>query len=331
MSPHNRESLKDLGERAFLKRIAHLIDDSILSFNEDASAIQLPSGKILVINVDMLVKETDVLPGTKYTQIGEKAVTMSVSDIVAKGVKPLGCLASVGLPSSMKLDHAQEIMEGIKSGCQSYDSIFLGGDLNQCNSVIVDIVSFGIGEKSEIVPRKGAEEGDLLFTTGSFGWTSLGFKILLDNLRTPAKLRKKAFSAVYEPKAKIEYLELFKLQSVKICMDSSDGLSPTLHELADINKLGINITTVPIELDLVLFAEKRALNPLDLAFSGGEEFELVFAISPQDKDYLIKSAEKLGLQLYQIGFFSSEIKGVQVSDPRFSCYPFDNKGYEHFH
>ena len=142
MKKQTTRKMKQIGEKLFLSKIANLVDTPILDYNEDASTFALESGKILVINADMLVFQTDVLPGMSDKQIGQKAVTMSVSDIVAKGTKPLGCLASIGFPSNLEISRAMDVIQGIRDQCNEYDILYLGGDLNETDDIIVDIVSF---------------------------------------------------------------------------------------------------------------------------------------------------------------------------------------------
>ena len=322
--------LKDIGEKGFLSRIFQYVDTPLIEFNDDASAIELPSGDILVINVDMLVQGTDVLPGMSSYQIGQKAVTMAVSDIVAKGVNPVGCLASVGFSPTLNVNDAEEIIRGIKHQCTSYDCLFLGGDLNESKETIVDVVSFGTCSKTTLIPRKGASSGDLVYSTGTFGLTSLGFEVLLRGKEIDPTLRVKVLEAVYEPSAKNEFLTILQNVPIRVCMDTSDGLLVTLTDLSSINDLGINVTSLPINPEVKEYAEKNELNPLDLTFKGGEEFELIFAIPPEAKQELESKVKELRLDVYQLGIFDANIKGIKVTDPSFSAFKLPKNGYEHF-
>ncbi|MBA7528483.1 Thiamine-monophosphate kinase [subsurface metagenome] len=81
---------------------------------------------------------------------------------------------------------------------------------------------------------------------------------------------------------------------------------------------------------MAAFAEKRGLNPLELAFQGGEEFELLFVVSLKHKIYVEKKAKDLGLDIYYLGSFTEEQKGVVILDPLFSDYVLPEKGFEHF-
>ena len=330
MKEHTNRTLNQIGEKLFLSKLANLVDTPILDYNEDASTFALESGKILVINADMLVFQTDVLPGMSDKQIGQKAVTMSVSDIVAKGTKPLGCLASIGFPSNLEISRAMDVIQGIRDQCTEYDILYLGGDLNETADIIVDIVSFGVCEREKLLPRKGANNGDLLFSTGFFGLTSLGYNLLLNNQKVPVDLHEIVLSSIFEPKAKIEYLDLFSKISINTCMDSSDGLFITLKELSDINKMGIDVTKVPIHSQVESYANTKKLNPLDLTFNGGEEFELIFSIIPEMEEELLKQAKERKLFVRKIGCFNKNHKKIIISEQKFSMYNLSNKGFEHF-
>lgn len=330
MKEQTTRKMKQIGEKLFLSKIANLVDTPILDYNEDASTFALESGKILVINADMLVFQTDVLPGMSDKQIGQKAVTMSVSDIVAKGTKPLGCLASIGFPSNLEISRAMDVIQGIRDQCNEYDILYLGGDLNETDDIIVDVVSFGVCEREKLLPRKGASNGDLLFSTGFFGLTSLGYNLLLNNQKVPVDLQEIVLSSIFEPKAKIEYLGLFSKISINTCMDSSDGLFITLKELSDINKMGIDVTKVPIHSLVESYANTKKLNPLDLTFNGGEEFELIFSIIPEMEEELLKQAKEKKLFVRKIGYFNKNHKKIIISEQKFSMHNMSNEGFEHF-
>ncbi|MHA1199200.1 MAG: thiamine-phosphate kinase [Candidatus Heimdallarchaeaceae archaeon] len=331
-----KETMSDIGERKFLLDIANLVENPVLSFNDDASAIQLEDNTILVINADMLVKKTDVLPGMTSTQIGKKAVTMSVSDIVAKGVKPIGFLASVAFPEDLEVESAKEIIKGIRDQCDEYDVKYLGGDLNQGEDLIIDAISFGTCTKESLIPRIGAKAGDILYTTGYFGLTTLGFMFILGNSPLSDELKPKVFESVYDPKAKTNYLSLLQKVKVNICMDSSDGLIVTLRDLSKLNNMGIEVTEVPIHPEISTFIReynnksKYKFNPLVLAFGGGEEFELVFSVSPEYESLLIQEAKRLNLSLIKIGRFSDEFVDIKVTQDEYKDFEFPNEGFEHF-
>ncbi len=330
MKKSSKQKMRDIGEREFLSQISQFVDEAELDFNDDASAIKLPSGELLVINVDMLVSKTDVLPKMTFRQIGKKAVTMAVSDIIAKGVQPLVCLASIGFPAETEVVKAKDVITGIREQCDYYNVLYLGGDLNESSDIVVDVVSLGVSKDKKIIPRKGARNGDLLFSTGLFGYTSLGFRILLENLIVPSELKKKALLSVYEPIARIDLLHLLQNFPIIICMDSSDGLLVTLSDLSKLNQMGIDVTYVPLSESIRDFSKTKGINPLELAFTGGEEFEMIFAIALDKEDEFLEITKNLGFSIYCIGSFNNSHKEIKIKDELFEKYELPKDGFEHF-
>ena len=325
--------LNQIGEKLFLSMISHFVDTPVLDFNDDASAIPINDTDVLVINADMLVKQTDVLPGMSPLQIGRKVVSMSISDIVAKGVLPMGFLASIAFPATTEFNFAYDVIHGIKLQCNDYNIPFLGGDLNEGNDVIVDGISFGIVNRDMLLSRKGLEHGDLLYVTGLFGYTSLAFKMLLDGLHVPEPLKSSILLKVYEPKAQFHFLPLLRSGFVKTCIDSSDGLFSTLKDLAKANGLGISLSNIPISEDVLHYSEKFDLNPVDLALFGGEEYELVLGVKKSLQHQFESASLQFGLKVHLIGSLTKFDDSISISDSRFSNYNFPDDrihGYDHF-
>ena len=113
-------------------------------------------------------------------------------------------------------------------------------------------------------------------------------------------------------------------------MDSSDGLYFTLNDLSSINRLGIEIEMVPIHPKVANYAHIKGLNPLELVFGGGEEFELVFAIAPENEKLLIQESKEQNLHLIRIGSFSEKFEGIKIIEPQYEGYKLIQGGFEHF-
>lgn len=333
MSDKKPSKLSDLGERDFLSLISSLVDTPVLPFNDDASAILIDSDNVLVINADMLVSSTDVLPNMSAFQIGKKAVSMSVSDIISKGISPSGFLASIAFPKDLPSSFAVDILRGVKFQCDFYHILFLGGDLNESSETIIDSISFGFGERSSLLPRHGLQSGDLLYVTGYFGYTSLAFRMLLSAFPVPDSLKSFILPKVYEPVAQYHFLPLLQSGFVTSCIDSSDGLYLTLLDLANANNLSVNITNVPIAPEILSFASKSGLNAVDLALFGGEEYELVMGIKQENQRSFELASSKLGLKTYLIGYLTESDEKISISDPRFANFNLENgldKSFIHF-
>ena len=131
------------------------------------------------------------------------------------------------------------------------------------------------------------------------------------------------------PKAKLkEGLFLRSSKAVTSSIDSSDGLAWSLHELSKINKIGFLITKPPIASETIQFAEINRLNPIDLAFYGGEEYELVVTIKPKLLKKTINEIEKIGGSLIPIGKVTKNPQIlININGKKKKIKP---QGWEHF-
>lgn len=317
--------LSGLGERKLVERLLTFVDDE-RSSGEDAAVIQL-GGMTLVFSSDMLVARTDVPPGMTWRQVGWKVVAMNLSDLAAKGAEPIGGLYAFGLPRWFKVNDALEIASGIKEASNFYGARYLGGDVNESDEVVVSGAVLGVAEK--FIPRNGAKPGEVVAVTGPFGLTAAGLKILLEGLEAGDE-GKRCLKAVYQPEPKVkEGVTLAKGGYASSCIDSSDGLAVSLHELARASKVGFSIDNVPVPPEVLLFAQRNGLDPYELAFYGGEEYELVVTIPEAKWDEAVKAIEKVGGSLHRIGRVTSKNE-IVFKHPEKGWIKVDWRGYEHF-
>jgi thiamine-monophosphate kinase len=282
-------TVRDIGERELIQRMLRHITGmpgTPIPLWDDASAIGLGDGRALVINTDMLVWSTDVPAGMTAFQAARKAVVMNVSDLGAKGVSPAAFMADIGLPSDTAVETAEEMARGFEAGSRLYGAYMLGGDTNESCEIVVSGIAFGVVVQRRIMRRAGGTRpGDLLATTGDFGLTSAGFKHLLEGYELPDEIRGTVLDSVYMPLARVwEGVALGMTGAVTGCMDSSDGLGVSLHDLRRSTGLGYTVREVPVHPAAARFANQHGLNPDELALYGGEEYELVFTFRPESLD-----------------------------------------------
>ncbi|MEM2142596.1 MAG: AIR synthase related protein, partial [Candidatus Thorarchaeota archaeon] len=188
-------TVRDTGERTLvrmLESLVRLMPGSRLSFDEDASDVPLECGQSVVANVDTFVQSKDRLPHMTDAQMGRKTAVMVLSDIVAKGARPMATMLSLCVPDDYPVNGALEAVRGFSDYCLKNGVHFLGGDLGSSSELILTGVAIGTAYPDLIVTRKGSSVGDLVAVTGLFGLTSVGFHILLRNIPAPAELRNSA-------------------------------------------------------------------------------------------------------------------------------------------
>jgi len=265
--------------------------------NEDVETVGF-DGKVLVSKTDTLVESTDIPPKMSLGEAARKSIVSVVSDFAAKGVKPKFGIISLNIPRKITKSQIEQIAKGIKKGSREYGFPVLGGDTNEGKEIVITICIFGITDN--IVKRKGASSGDLIFSTGPFGYSASGIEILVNRRKASKRFKQKALKATLQPTARMGFCIAAK-RYLTSSMDSSDGLSTTLNEMSNQSKLKFVIQNSPAGKDVVEFAQENKIHWKKLVFDGGEEYEVVFTSPPKFKKNLAKIAKKEKITLYEIG------------------------------
>jgi len=322
----------EIGERTLIELMLRWITPMPgmpLPFWDDAMAIDLGDGRAVVLNTDMLVWETDVPPGMTPYQAARKAVVMNFSDLGAKGVQPQGFMASLGIPRDLEVESIEEMARGFEAGAREYGGYVIGGDTNEASDIIISGTALGVARKDKLIKREGAKPGDILATTGPFGLTASAFKILLEGKEPPEGLRETLTQSVYHPEARIrEGVALAESGAATSSIDSSDGLSVSLHDLSRSSGVGFRVEALPIPPEVATYAEHHEMDPNDLALHGGEEYELVFTLAEGRLEDAREALAAVGCELLELGVATRETGIVAVKNGVES--PIEKKGWEHF-
>jgi thiamine-monophosphate kinase len=322
-----------LGEHRIIQIIQNHITampNIAVDFGDDISAMNLANDKVAVLKTDMLVAKTDVPQTMSLYQAARKAIVMNVSDFASKGVQPQAALVALGLPEGLTENDITQIAKGLDDGARQYGAYVVGGDTNQANDLIISVMLYGTQEKSKLLLRTGATASDILAVTGSFGKPAAGICALLTGLKAPGEVvGERLLESVFLPKARLsEGLALAKSGAVGASMDSSDGLAWSLHELGRQSNVGFTVTEAPIAEEAASFARTNGLDPFDLMFYGGEEYELVITVKAEKWSIAEAAVKAVGGQLFPIG------KATKNMDICFESggerRVIETRGWEHF-
>ena len=292
--------------------------------SEDVEVFNMGKNKI-ISKTDTLVQSTDIPPKMKLDDAARKSIVACVSDFAAKGIKPQYGIISVNLPRSLSRLKISQIANGFRKACDEYGIVILGGDTNAGKEIVFNVCLFGHSE--EIIRRRGARNGDLIFVTGPFGYTSTGLSMLLGKKKGKQRFVKKAITSVTKPKPKLEF-GLKNKRYFSSSMDSSDGLSTTLNEMSKQSKKKFLINNIPANKDLQDHVESQRLDLNNITFNGGEEYEFVFTISPKNRQIVKKNARLLQTPIIEIGYVTSG-KGVYIKEDN-KYVPLKDLGWKHF-
>jgi len=301
--------LKDIGEMGLIRRIAKgiCLDNTVVKgIGDDAAVIKWKRGMYLLFASDMTLENVHFTrrSATPF-EIGWKALGRNISDIAAMGGVPRYAVVSAALDPHMRVSYAQEIFRGIKTLADMFKVNIVGGDTSASERIAIDIAIIGEVEKSRLVPRDGAKEGDLILVTGSIGGSRKG-----KHLRFIPRVR--------EARALVEG---FKVNAM---IDISDGLILDLGRVLDSSGVGARIykSAVPVSREAKVF-EKAIIE--------GEDFELLFTMSVAEaRRFFKKGLAKMETAVTLIGEVTVRKKGFVIVDEEGRETRADAKGYLHF-
>ena len=254
--------------------------------------------ELCAANIDTLVESTDIPAKSDFVDIARKSVVSSVSDFAAKGIIPKFCIISVTIPKTLSKNQITKMATGFRKACDEFDLELLGGDTNEGKEIVIHVVLFG--KAGKIVPRNGARHGDVIITTGPFGYTSSALQILLKKRKSTKKFSKLAKTKFFHPIPRLKFGIVCK-NLLSSSIDSSDGLSSCLQELSTSSKKQFMVTKFPVKDDVRDFVTMNKLDLKDIIMNGGEEFELVCTVPAKNLEKVKRNAKKLKVDLYEIG------------------------------
>jgi thiamine-monophosphate kinase len=286
--------LEDLGEDRLLARILPRLQCGklvVASAGDDCAIVRPPSGgRLVVLKTDCVVESIHFQPEANPVDVGWKAMMRPLSDFAATSGVPRFALVTLIVSKKTSSNWVEKVYRGLHRAAARFDVSIVGGELSGTRrAATISVSVVGEVEKDRWMSRRGGQAGDDLFVTGRLGGASKG-----KHLRFVPRIAESRW--------------LTKNFSVHAMMDLSDGLGADLPRLAAASNLGFRI-------DKNRLPRARGVT-IAHSISDGEDYELLFAISPRNRDRLQKGWRKKfpRLPLTRIGFLhpQSAIRNPQL-------------------
>ncbi|HEU4796715.1 MAG TPA: thiamine-phosphate kinase [Pyrinomonadaceae bacterium] len=308
---------------------------------DDCALFRSTPNNETVVTTDLLIEDIDFRRTTAPALLlGHKALAVSLSDIAAMGARPKWFLISIGVPEDIwQTEFVEQFYDGLASLAHQYDVQLIGGDTSRApEKLVIDSIVLGECRADYAVKRSGARPGDQIFVTGSLGGAAAGLRLI----ERGAHLAEQNFAD--EDSQKIDHVLLRQLRpeprvgwgivlgDERLAMsmiDISDGLSSDLNHLCDASGVGalLESSQLPIDSRVVELCGRRALDPLQLALHGGEDFELLFTVKPGDVARLPRRVDGVGIT--RIGEVTNKADGVKISEGS-RVWELNPGGWKHF-
>jgi len=272
---------------------------------DDAAVLEIAGGS-LVLTHDMLVEGVHYLPGDPASDVAWKLLAVNLSDLAAKGARPVGILLGYSLGED---EWDEAFVAGLGTALTAFGLPLLGGDTVRGNGPRT-LALTALGEASSRVPaRSGGRAGDHLWVSGTIGDAGAGLR----GLKGEAARDPFLTDRYRNPRPRLEAGE--KLAPlVEAMMDVSDGLLIDASRLAEASGVAVEVDLASIPLSEALLAVSGSGRDARLAAAAaGDDYELLFAASPERTAEILDLQNSLGLPLSRIGTLAAG-SGLSLTD-----------------
>ena len=324
--------VSELGEFGLIDLLAEIVStippqQLIAGIGDDAAAWQGDSS-IQLATVDSLIQDFHFsLSYTSWKELGWKALAVNLSDIAAMGGIPRYALISLGLPGDTEVEDVADMYRGMLELAQQFRVGIVGGDTCHAPLVVVDVTVLGSAAGKGVLTRSAAQPGDKIAVTGYLGGAAGGLEMLRENLKFAPEDAASLKNAFLCPTPRITEGQLLVGQGIRAAIDISDGLVADLKHVCQASGVGaqVKLGLLPVHPAVTANFGDRAL---ELALSGGEDYELLFTTS---SDAIGKVEEAASCPVTVIGeIVSANVGEVTLLDINGKSFSPPGEGWEHF-
>ena len=320
--------LRDLGEFGLIEQLARRLKTRAgvkLGIGDDGAL--LDALRAPIVTCDALVEgvhfRRDWMSGG---QIGRKAMSVNVSDLAACGARPVAAFIALAVAPDVETEWIFALYEGLESACEEWNFTLAGGDTVSSATTMISLTL--IGElwpqaQNQAVTRDGAQVGDILAVSGTLGDSGAGLEIL----RNPEKAallesndREFLLQRHINPTPRLELMRALlgaHRAAIHAALDLSDGLSGDARHIANRSgkRLKIDAEKLPLSPQLMHSAPILELDAPTIALNGGEDYELLLAIAPQNWPQIQAIGQSLGVPLTEVGSVENG-EGVEIENAK---------------
>ncbi len=329
--------MRRLGEIALIAEYLAPLAVSPGSFGlkDDAALLTgIPSAG-LVITADAVVAGVHFFEDDDPGDVAYKALAVNLSDLAAKGAKPVAYTLTLALAESPSEDWARRLTSGLARGHANFGIHLLGGDTVSARGAWwISITAFGEASTRGIVPRGGAQAGDLLYVSGTLGDAALGLKLRLkkDGLDTILAEAEQRFllSRYLHPEPRLALSPALNAYA-SAAMDISDGLALDLSRMCAVS--GASATVLAAQIPLSAAAQAvvaRAPGELNTVLTGGDDYEILAALPPRHAVAFEKMAAEANVPVSQIGAIAGASEPTRFLGADGKELTLTARGFEHF-
>lgn len=310
-----------------------------LALVDDCAQLAPPPGHDLVLKTDAVAAGIHFFAEDDWGLVAKKALRVNLSDLAAKGARPLGYLLTLALPADWREADLAAFAAGLAEDQAAFGVSLFGGDtIRSPDGLIVSITVFGAVPTGRMVRRAAARPGDVVYVSGTLGDAALGLaargapeRAAGWGLAGPLAEHLARRYLLPEPRAA---LAPAVLAHARAAMDVSDGLGLDLSRMCRGSGVGAEVSVAALPLS----PAAAAVHAVDLAalaeiLGGGDDYEILAAVPPDAAAVFESAAGAAGVTVTAIGRIvdaTGEGEPVRFLDRDGAPLPLGAVGFRHF-
>ena len=322
-----------LGEDDLIARyFAPLAGPAGLGLRDDAALMPPPPGEDLVLTADALVAGVHFFADDPPAAIARKALRVNLSDLAAKGARPLGFLLALALPGGWREDWLEAFADGLGADASTYDCPLIGGDtVATPGPLMLSVTAIGAVPEGRMARRTGVKPGDRLYVTGTIGDAAIGLKIRQGRGPDSAGADKAFLLERYlTPEPRLKLIGAMTAHA-NGGMDVSDGFVGDLTKMLAASGVSGEARISRLPLSRAARAAIAADPSLfEVAATGGDDYELLASAAPDSAPAFEAAAAAAGVPLTLVGEAVEGGRPPSFIGPDGNPVAFARGSYSHF-
>jgi thiamine-monophosphate kinase len=333
-------TIHDLGESALIARIRDRAGAPpgwiTIGIGDDAAAIAPDRNTEIVVTTDGLVEDVHFRRAwTSWHDVGHKALAVNLSDLAAMGARPRACLLTLAMPPDLAVADVDDLVDGLVRLAGPSQAPLVGGNVTRSpGPVMVDVTAIGACHRRKLLRRSGGRPGDGLYLTGTLGAAAAGLAIRQAGLQADGLTEdeRQCLERLDRPHPRLRMGTIVaRSRAATAAIDLSDGLATAVIQLAAASGVGaiLDAASLPVAPGARRWSARTGADPVALALSGGEDYELLFAVSSRRRGSFRSAAARCAAEV-PITRIGSLVKEPGVWIERDGMRAPVAAGYSHF-
>jgi thiamine-monophosphate kinase len=334
------DTIATLGERGLIARLRARVASPpasvLIGIGDDAAVMTSERNQLSVLTTDSLVEDVHFRRAwTSPRAIGHKALAVNLSDLAAMGARPAAALLSLTMPAAFRLAEFDALVDGFATLAEASGTALVGGNMTRSpGPLVIDVTAIGHVRPRRVLARSGGRAGDELYVTGNIGAAAAGLAWLGSGVdrRTLDVTATECVARYEQPDARFfAGVQIGRNRAASACVDLSDGLADAAGQMGEASGTGVLLEAdaLPVHPGAIDVAKREGREILPFALSGGEDYELLFAVPPRRRRaFLAIAARCRGLKFSRIGQLVAE-PGAWLVDASGRREPL-GAGFSHF-